>query len=128
MESNVCMKCSSAENVNVVDVLPLRYGSRFDEWGTRIYLCSKCLKSSPFSSMKVVIDKELAMCSNALNEQLLVYENEDAMFDYVESLSLDSQEKFFNSFAYGEFYTKMDRETWIKNEKMRMERESSEDK
>lgn len=120
MENNVCMKCSSNKDVRCIDVLPLRYGSRFDEWGTRIYLCNNCLKDSPFNSMKTVVDKELDDCEIDTDEHFLVYENEDEMIEYVESLSLDNQEKFFNSYAYGEFYTKMDRDIWIKNEMLRL--------
>ena len=114
-----CMKCSTDKNVSAIDILPLKYGSRFDGWGTRVFLCDKCLAESPFNSVIVVEDDELADGSTAVNDDILQYKNEDWMFDYIESLSLESQEKFFNSYAYGEFYTKVKPEAWIAAERMR---------
>ena len=114
-----CMKCSTDKDVNAIDILPLKYGSRFDGWGTRIFLCNNCLAKSPFNSIIVVADDELASDSTALDDDILQYKNEDKMFDYVESLSLEKQEKFLNSYAYGEFYTKVKPEAWIAAEGVR---------
>lgn len=114
-----CMKCSTDKNVNAIDILPLKYGSRFDGWGTRVFLCDKCLAESPFNSVVIVEDCELADGSTAVNDDILQYKGEDEMFNYIESLSLESQEKFFNSYAYGEFYTKVKPEVWIAAERMR---------
>lgn len=120
MNNEKCMNCGTTVGVEGIDILPLKYGSRFDGWGTRVFLCQKCLNASPFASIVAVENKELSDNSDATEEDLLEYKNEDEMFDYIESLSLESQERFFNSNAYGEFYTKLTPEAWLKAERMRL--------
>lgn len=120
MNNEKCMKCNADTNVVAIDILPLKYGSRFDGWGTRLFLCKNCLENSPFKFIVAVENRELADNSDAVEDDLLEYKDEDAMFEYVESLSLENQEKFFNSNAYGEFYTKLTPEAWLKAERMRL--------
>lgn len=120
MNNEKCMNCGTTVDVEGIDILPLKYGSRFDGWGTRVFLCGKCLNASPFASIVAVENKELSDNSDAVEEDLLEYKNEDEMFDYIESLSLESQERFFNSNAYGEFYTKLTPEAWLKAERVRL--------
>ena len=120
MNNEKCMNCGTTVDVEGIDILPLKYGSRFDGWGTRVFLCKKCLGASPFTSVVVVANKELPDNSNAVEEDLLEYKNEDDMFDYIESLPIESQERFFNSNAYGEFYTKLSPSAWMMAERSRL--------
>ena len=120
MNNEKCMNCGTTVDVEGIDILPLKYGSRFDGWGTRVFLCKRCLSASPFASVVTVTNKELSESSDATDEDLLEYKNEDDMFNYIESLSLESQEKFFNSNAYGEFYTKLSPDVWLMAERSRL--------
>lgn len=120
MNNEKCMNCGTTVDVESIDILPLKYGSRFDGWGTRAFLCKKCLSASPFASVVVVVNKELTDESNATDVDLLEYKNEDDMFNYIESLPIESQEKFFNSNAYGEFYTKLSPSAWLTAERKRL--------
>ena len=71
MNNEKCMNCGTTIDVEGIDILPLKYGSRFDGWGTRVFLCKKCLSASPFSSIVAVTNKELSESSDATEEDYL---------------------------------------------------------
>ena len=71
MNNEKCMNCGTTVDVEGIDILPLKYGSRFDGWGTRVFFCKKCLNASPFASIVAVTNKELSESSDATDEDLL---------------------------------------------------------
>lgn len=113
-----CWKCNN--DGKMIDILPLGEGSRWSGWGTKVCLCDECLATSAFNDLEVVIDKELAENSTAEGKDLLRYKHEDEMISEIESLPLDVQEKFFNSYAYGDFREKLKPLVWIMNERKRL--------
>lgn len=101
----LCWKCLKVfDEVTIIKIEQLGYGSCFDGWSTEIHLCEDCLKDSnkEIWNMDVVVD---GYCEE--------YKHEEAMIKYINSLPLVSKQFVFNEFDTGWDARVMNPQDWI---------------
>lgn len=106
-DHGICMKCLNKKATHTY-VLPMRgYGSSFDGTSTKLQLCDDCHSDDYVSWFNEIGEYEDDDC------YCETYKHEDDIFDLIETLPLESQELFFNTFETGWNTYKMDAQDWI---------------
>lgn len=94
----LCWNCLHKFNeVHIIKIDEMGYGSGFDGMGTEIHLCDKCYNHSiidnPIWSMEVIA------CE--FDDSFCQYKYEDEMFTYFNQMPLAGQQFVLNEFTYG---------------------------
>lgn len=105
-DQSVCMKCLQKKATHEYAIYGRGYGSDFDEASTHLQLCDNChheeyhewFNESPCSI-------EDGYCET--------YQHEEKIHKLIESLPLEAQELFHNTFASGWTSYNMDAQDWI---------------
>ena len=106
---NVCMKCLCECSHNIVKEIylgGLGYGSAFDNFGTKIVLCSDCFKNTPVEWWKLKIIKDIPY------EGCESYQYEDEILEYIKRCPIEGRELFYNRFSQS-VYGNMKSQDWI---------------
>lgn len=104
-ENGLCWKClNNFDEVSIILIPQLGYGSYFDGLSTEIHLCEDCLKESnkDIWDMEVVVDD---YCEE--------YKHENAMIEYINSLPLVGKQFVLNEFTNGWDAKIMQPQDWI---------------
>lgn len=102
---NTCFNClKEIDDVHIIVIPQLGYGSCFDSFGTEIHLCSDCLKLTKEEWWDLEVIKD---------EYMEYYKYEDDILDFVRQMPIAGQELFFNHYARGANVWKMDAQDWI---------------
>lgn len=104
---DLCWMClKHCSHMNTIEFGNLGYNSTFDEWGSCIQLCDKCLAESKDIWNLHMIDED-NMCGGK-------YEHEEEMWDYIKSLPIQTRELLKNTYSYGSNACyKMESQDWI---------------
>lgn len=102
----VCMVCQKEKATNTYSIYGRGYGSDFDNFNTKFQCCDNCNKDEykDWFYEKCVIDGY---------DETETYKHEDDIYDLINSLSLNSQELFYNTFSDGAFTHWFDAQDWI---------------
>ena len=90
-----CLKKFNDEQLNIIHIPSMGWGSRFDNWSTEIHLCNECIKETNPEWWKL----EEVVGENDWRGSW--YKYEDDIFSFVNSLPLEGQELFWNRYAKG---------------------------
>lgn len=106
---NICFSCLrefSDNQLNILEIPALGYGSQFDCWSTKIQLCHECLKKTNLKWWELEIEKfaEYDWCEK--------YKYEYEIFNYIDTLPVEGQELFYNRYSNGDCYY-MKPQDWI---------------
>lgn len=110
---NICMNCLlEKEDINIIKIRQLGYGSKFQDFQTELHLCNDCLKESTKEN-PYLWDMEVREITDY---QLEEYVYDDEMIEYIENLPLISQYLVYE--VYDEGYDarkhKFTYEDWLK--------------
>lgn len=104
-----CMNCLqefSSDQLNIIEIKELGYGSAFDDINTKVILCKKCYDESNSKIWNMKVKQRFASEFYDLNgkddfviDQEYLYEED--MIKYIDSLPVQSQELIWNTFATG---------------------------
>ena len=113
----LCWKClQTKENVKIIEIPELGYGSGFDGFSTEIHLCEKCYNESNPKIWELNIlhpDDEFGG----------EYEYEEEIFNYFQSLSIEGKQFVYNEFDKGWDARPMPPQDWIDYEEKTLSHE-----
>lgn len=93
----LCWKClESKNNIKVIKIPGLGYGSTFDEFYTEIHLCEDCYNDSNTDLWNLNI-----VSTTILGETFDEYENEDELWEYIDNLPIQGRQFVMNEFSDG---------------------------
>jgi len=100
-----CLKKFNDEQLNIIHIPSMGWGSRFDNWSTEIHLCNECIKETnpEWWKLEEVVGEDDWGGS--------WYKYEDDIFSFVNSLPLEGQELFWN--RYSTYNYCMEAQDWI---------------
>lgn len=102
---SICMKCQEREYTHIYNIPNRGYGSIIaDGYGTHFQLCDDCHEDK--------FDLWVGEQPEMIDEYCEDYKYEQNILDFINELSLESQELFFNSFDREGAY-EMDAQDWI---------------
>lgn len=99
---NICMSClKETDHLIVYTCFGRGYGSNFDNSGTKLQVCSNCDKPDFYLwyNEKPIMD-----------DYCETYKYEELIWEHANTLPLQAQELFFNTFRQGEY---MEQQDWI---------------
>lgn len=109
----ICFHClKETENLIKIEIPALQYGSGFDEFGTKMYFCEKCLKeiNPEWYPLKIVTKIE-KFDNNEISIEK--YYKEEEIFDFINNSDIRIRELFYNSYAKLPGYLSMPAQTYI---------------
>lgn len=100
-----CLKKFNDEQLNIIHIPSMGWGSRFDNWSTEIHLCNECIKETnpEWWKLEEVVGEDDWGGS--------WYKYEDDIFNFVKTLPLEGQELFWN--RYSTYNYCMEAQDWI---------------
>ena len=105
-DKTLCMVCLKEKATHKYKISCRGYGSLFDEDDTHWQCCDNCHKDE-----YDIWSNEVCRIGIGEDEYYETYQHEDKILDFIHSLSLQSQELFFNSFSSDGY--NMDAQDWI---------------
>lgn len=104
VHDKLCFKCLKSKDIKRFSITHRGYGSDFDNFNTYIQLCSEC---------KIDGVEKWFNETPKIDEYVEVYQYEDNIHDFINTLPLEGRELFLNQCASGANSYVMDSQDWI---------------
>lgn len=109
--TRICFKCLKEvepTNIKIIDFYETGNGSLFNGFNSKMQLCNECYQQCDEDMWKLNI-----ITNKEDNEDIIKYENESELIDYISSLPIEGQELFLNRIAWGKTVIPMKGQDWI---------------